>query len=688
MSVVPPRLGGPAVTRRVVGRPSTSASPIQRRYRRPITPLSQSPQLQIFEDDVDDQIQDAVLIAHQDDIQPTESVLQPSLSVNIMGVNYGEDPDLEDIGDDENHGTVGNPEPPEKQDAEEVEEIVMAEGDGLELGTTTGHESATLDTCAAAGVADSVGQPPQGGLPAPEQLEALKEPAVVVERVADGPCTPSGKLVDEFHLAMMLFVTASDLSTSQYQALTEVLALATPTGISSLPRSIKTLKENCRKTFPLSQIKARPVHISSDATPPKTEIPKPAYYFDTSEYSRLWLNDPKLVLHLGMGMIVDNPTELWHGDAWLESVRTTSGDFARVGNEVLLPSDCITFRDCTGSIAYGRVKGVGIDRRSSVMSAPAALEGKIYSVIVNRLLPASQLPDHVRHLGANVPGSSTYPSYLSHLPELILFESRDIIPCSEILSKEWVYFTDYESVDMLSESLLPQAPRFCVRRIVYQSSTGVLCSRPIHQRHRITAESELITLTRAYVLSNFVNGGIPTLGSNSTSPHTRRVSLPYSVFLDGFGLYRNAYHSLKGMYVTPAGLDVDSRTQLGNMFVLMIGPFGSSEKGMAECLAQDSNKVGQGFRLQLDSGEEVIATTFPIMFVGDMPQQNQNSGNKTHNAQFGCRYCFVPDIQRGNLLFDFVASGRYRCPVKRLYDGAMSLSSRAARLDTLQKYVG
>ncbi|KAI5839358.1 hypothetical protein DFP73DRAFT_598623 [Morchella snyderi] len=320
------------------------------------------------------------------------------------------------------------------------------------------------------------------------------------------------------------------------------------------------------------------------------------------------------------------------------------------------------------------------------MSAPAALESKVYSVIVNRLLPASQLPDHVRHLGADVPGSSTYPSHPSNLPELILFESRDIIPCWEILSKEWVYFTDYESVDMLSESLLPQAPKFCVRRILYQSSTVVLCSRPVHQRNHITAELELITLTRAYVLSNLVNGGIPTLGSNSLSPHTRRVSLPYSVFLDGFGLYRNAYHSLKGMYVTPAGLDVPSHTQLGNMFVLMIGPFGSSEKGMAEWLAQDSNKVGQGFRLQLDSGEEIIATTFPIMFVGDMPQQNQNSGNKTHNAQFGCRYCFVPDIQRGNLLFDFVASGRYECPVKRLYNGAMSLSSKAARLETLQTY--
>lgn len=64
------------------------------------------------------------------------------------------------------------------------------------------------------------------------------------ERGAIGPLEPV-ITVAEFHLASMLFVTISDFSTSQYQALVEVLALATPENLQLLSKSIKTLGKNC-----------------------------------------------------------------------------------------------------------------------------------------------------------------------------------------------------------------------------------------------------------------------------------------------------------------------------------------------------------------------------------------------------------------------------------------------------------
>lgn len=98
---------------------------------------------------------------------------------------------------------------------------------------------------------------PTNTLPAASELVADGPSAKVepVDRVVDGPST-SAKPVDEFHLAMMPFVTASDISTSQYQALIVVLALATPENLHSLPRSLKTLRENCRRAFPLSHMKS------------------------------------------------------------------------------------------------------------------------------------------------------------------------------------------------------------------------------------------------------------------------------------------------------------------------------------------------------------------------------------------------------------------------------------------------
>lgn len=110
---------------------------------------------------------------------------------------------------------------------------------------------------------------------------------------------------------------------------------------------------------------------------------------------------------------------------------------------------------------------------------------------------------------------------------------------------------------------------------------GKVCSRPIHQRHRVTAEPELIHLTHEYVLSSLV--AKTGKSTSKDSEQIKHVPLPFLAFLNRFRLYRDAYYSLKGMYITPAGLNVENRTQLANMFVLMIGPFGCSELDMAGC---------------------------------------------------------------------------------------------------------
>lgn len=255
--------------------------------------------------------------------------------------------------------------------------------------------------------------------------------------------------------------------------------------------------------------------ISLDVTPPKPETPRWVYYFDVSEYCRLWLSNPKLapLLHQGMGVIVDTPIELWHGDAWLESVQSTSGEFAGIKvplqrdagqgstyvEHILLPSNRVKFRDTTGQIVYRRVRGIGIDSRA--LPTCGVRVSKVYSAIINRLVPVEELPAIAFYASGDIPGSSSsYPLYPSTLPELVLFEFRDIVPCTDILSQEWVYFTDYKSPDALSTSLLA---RFCVHRIIYMTGRKV-CTRPIHQRHRVIAKGELVHLTREYVLSSLV----------------------------------------------------------------------------------------------------------------------------------------------------------------------------------------
>ncbi|KAI5839594.1 hypothetical protein DFP73DRAFT_598577 [Morchella snyderi] len=546
------------------------------------------------------------------------------------------------------------------------------------------------------------------------------EPPHPDEITTDTASACDNPVVEDFHLALMMFTTTADISVKQYKALLEVLSLATESAIKTLPKSLKTLRERCRRTFPLATIKARPVVVNAEAIPPQTSNPRLAYYFRVSEYCNLWLSSPKIrkSLHLGMGEIVDNRSELWHGHAWMESIRSTSGRFATIREvpfsapapggdiveyeQIILPSDCVIFNLPEGGLAMGRVKCVGIDRREISPSAPG-IQRNCPSLIVNRLIPTYLLGDgwqeaynehRFRRRGTHV---GEYPTVKgTPLKELIMMDTLDIIPCSAVLRRIWVFFADYLEISQLKMSLLPEHPEYIVKAIGYTSGGGKLM-RHVHKRHRVAAELELVELTRQYVLTNLTD--YSKLHRSITVPppeghrleeilvpehalmssHLERISLPFSLFLDGFGLYRNAYHSIKGMYVTPAGLSYRERERLFNLFVLMIGPFGANEQEMAACLRSDSVNIGGGCAMRLYSGELVLVTAFPLLFTGDMPQQNQNSGVKSHNAEYGCRSCLVVDKERGNLNLDILDMGRYKTPTEYFYRTAMGLKTKTAR---------
>ncbi|KAI5836953.1 hypothetical protein DFP73DRAFT_532340 [Morchella snyderi] len=505
-------------------------------------------------------------------------------------------------------------------------------------------------------------------------------PGAFKENVMDGSNVEYfDKCGEEFHLAMMLFVTSADLSTTQYEALTEVLALASMDTLKSLPKSVKTLQQRCRRAFPLMSVKGKLVDVDLRQIPPKKETPRNAYYFDPSEYCKIWLSSPTISrsLHQGLGEYVDVASELWHGDAWMESVRSTSRLFPfihdnRTGSHTpLFPSDCVKYINSNGEVALGRVKCIGIDKRQGRTQTQQA------SALINPLVPPHELLGEWAPPDDSVDPFPQYDWVESNLPELILVESkRDIIPCSDIQSRVWVYFTDYPTIEELSQSLLPESPTFCVRLIAYRCNHEHHI-RTVHKRHRVLAETELIKLTRAYVLENMI--------STSTANTPRRISVPYSVFLDGFGLYRNAYYSLKGMYMTPAGMNIHDRARLNNMVVLMIGPFGSHEQQMAACLEIDAIAIGRGIKLTLDSGEDVFVVAFPLLLTGDMPQQNQNSGAKIHKATYGCRSCFVSEADRGILTFNIQHHGRYQQHVKMMYDNAIALSTKSRRDTALRR---
>jgi hypothetical protein len=481
----------------------------------------------------------------------------------------------------------------------------------------------------------------------------------------DGP-NPNDIPVDKFHLAVLTFMTSCDLSQAMYQAFREIMAFATPQSIQTLPETLVTLRSRARRNMPVMRLRGYEVSIDGTKVPPKSDIPQRGYRFEIQEYAKRWLADERMMksMHFGLGYLPSDIAprrEFYQGDAWLGSIRTTSGEFAYLNGDPdpLLPSDCVSYipRDSdTGRRVFIQVFGIGF------LGHPddgIPHSEKQHGVLGRRLLPHAELPmpwiwnDNIAEFTRTLEESEHAANLhfvlgLSALPELVLMEDdRIVIPLDQLDQKEWVYFLDHPSVDELQDSLLPVNPTHCVRHIAYSCNGPKI--RSVHQRHRIPAETELLDMGRQHCLETFVGPG--------------RFSLPVTLFLDAFGLHRNVYHQLQGLYIQPANMDAPARFTMQNCFVLMLGPFGGNDSDIAQCLTNETVALGRGIRANIlcANGEQhtnAVLTVFPLCMTGDMPQQNHNVGVMSPAAKFNCRYCFTGD--RGNLSVDVKAEGRYQ----------------------------
>ena len=118
------------------------------------------------------------------------------------------------------------------------------------------------------------------------------------------------------------------------------------------------------------------------------------------------------------------------------------------------------------------------------------------------------------------------------------------------------------------------------------------------------------------------------------------------------------YRSLVGIYFILAGLSVTKRKRRANVFILTLGPYGSELKHICEVLKPGLEQLDRGTEVMIN-GEEKILYAFIIAWLGDMPQQQDNSEFKRQNTGRGCRYCSIKSSHGDNLQYDIVTMGRY-----------------------------
>lgn len=511
-----------------------------------------------------------------------------------------------------------------------------SEDEGEEDGEETLDETSPLDS-------ELRADPPMPP-PATQQSSApdIQSELLTSARILEDP--------SPFNIALGLWCEEVGVSRTQYKILRDILLLLPSNSITAqLPNTLDTLKRHLHGHLPQlplrrSLVKLVPDKLATMAESRKQkafELGRPLstpmewlFFVDLKNlFAAMLRSDLRERLYAGIGEFRTNPVELWQSGCWTSSLRTTSGKFARYPDkQPIFPSDFVTYhcldKQCS-IIHLGRIAGTGLDYRDTI---PVPERGQL-RLKVQRVLYTSDLTARVRQ------------RYKLLSNDIIQTSIYEYVSQPHILARQSNVHLDYLTGDSrLNPSTLPQPPKensVLVSRYLMRSQDELM---PLAFTSPPRGELELQAFGRSWFETNFDETQGPCL------------SLPLMMFTDGFGAYRNAYRSLMGVYLLLAGLPIHERNKRANVFPLTLGPHGSNFDEVIESLHQ-LREFDKGFQVQLAQLTRVCA--FSLCLLGDMPQQQINSGFMTQRADLGCRFCTISADDRGNLDYDIIRQGRY-----------------------------
>lgn len=446
------------------------------------------------------------------------------------------------------------------------------------------------------------------------------------------------KAMSEFQIALALWVEQSQISRSEYESLLEVLSLLSSSEIDTLPKKLDTLKLHLRKCLPLLPLHRRLVAVDpkSQQTMPDLEKRLGIGQDKPQETTQFWFDMPELIkaiiqahskeCHMGMAEYVDTPSELWHSRAWGSSILAASGHYAySAANRAILPGDFIRFdpRPLAGldvEANRGRVVFVGRDRRSKSPSMNSILL-TVQPIVSLRIL---------RHI---------YEGEVDErFGQWFLVEDKplEIQPSDVLAHAKFEIDWPAQRSDRQSSSRTMIKGVFNVRRRKIRS---------VNKLHPVRGELETARYGRKHLLS-FATGAEET------------ISLPFMLFIDDFGVHRNMYKALKGIYLSPACLPYSERRRVHHQYTVTLGPHGARTADVVDSIADSFQQLERGVSMDVH-GRRIRVCAFVMGLTGDMPQQAANSGFRSHKARVGCRTCYCEDHQREDMTYNVVENGRY-----------------------------
>jgi hypothetical protein len=328
--------------------------------------------------------------------------------------------------------------------------------------------------------------------------------------------------------------------------------------------------------LPTLPIRAQQVHIDKEHTYVTKATSVPAYHHPIGDIVYRILSTPSLKkdLYFGPGLKIDRPSEFWHGSLWRESplfgadfVLCPGGEFIwnlcdtgdqHIDHDLLgtiyQHGDTVKYVSrASGTIALGRIRSI-FARAPDVKATQLELEP---------LRRFDELPRQLQSVGRKR-RSQKYNEHWIDERHIVDIQPADIQGTFTLLLQG--------SEPTLAETILEDV---LVTEILYSlppSTTPRI--RPSKDRHLLPVEMHRLQL--------------------APEPSMETLKIFLDIYIDGFGAFRSAYHSLGGIYLTIGNQPAELRQKLRNIFLVGFVPFGVSLEDYIRPLVDELAKLERG----------------------------------------------------------------------------------------------
>jgi hypothetical protein len=432
--------------------------------------------------------------------------------------------------------------------------------------------------------------------------------------------------LDVWQTGFALWCSVNMMTHTGYAAFQQLsVLLENIDSIKKLPRAYSTLEKRRKKLFPKLELRKHGIQLDSKKLKTGSKTSADLYTINLSDLFVNWISNPTMrnERYVGpqriakAGSVYPHSNQLWHRNVWGESIRATSGVAIHARDRaVLFPGDFVYYIDVYGIGRFGRYIRLVHDE-----NAP---DDDTLRAVLEPVLGYKELCGMQVAAVPTLTGLGLTPKFLmDDTDSNFLCQPRSIIRHAKVI---W-----NGDITHAPNHLEPSSAEF---RVDYRVTAKEPYAQESIYGTTLFAEREFASFSRTHLEAKFVRTFLNTDEEDDTP---ELFTIPVMVFVDSFGAYRNNYHSLFGIYASPACLPTATRDIPTNQFPLTLGPYGASLTSIIECLQDGLSDFEAGCVIQLPGGRKVFLCVMLLGFTGDLLGQAANAAVKGPTSNVPCR---------------------------------------------------